>query len=107
MTFYLFGIIMFIAGILALVFVKEEFTPHEVAKNASRKEKSALAQVNSLPIVIAMFITAMLVMPLLSQLTQSLVCLSGSYYTAMAVYRLSAELSLPFLGLQPLWLLIG
>lgn len=61
MTFYLFGIIMFIAGILALVFVKEEFTPHEVAKNASRKEKSALAQVNSLPIVIAMFITAMLV----------------------------------------------
>ena len=61
MTFYLFGIIMFIAGILALVFVKEEFNPHEVAKNASRKEKSALAQVNSLPIVIAMFITAMLV----------------------------------------------
>lgn len=61
MTFYLFGIIMFIAGILALVFVKENFKPQEINKNHTQKEKSALAQVDSLPIVISMFITAMLV----------------------------------------------
>ena len=52
---------MFIAGILALVFVKEEFTPHEVPKMLPEKKNLPWAQVNSLPIVIAMFITAMLV----------------------------------------------
>lgn len=61
MTFYLFGIIMFIAGILALIFVKENFKPRKSNPNCLEKEPSALAQVDSLPIVISMFITAMLV----------------------------------------------
>lgn len=59
MTFYIFGVAMFIAGVLVLLLVKENFVPHIIKTN--HHKFTVFAKLSQPEIIIAMFLTAMLV----------------------------------------------